>query len=246
MNTQVGPKSFELSELQLSEFHQKGFLLVNKGFSRLIPILMRFQVLPCETVRSFVEECDSLINLVYQEGLDIVKDFGCILEPFNSWFLENIPQGDDCEPLTKTLEGGCTELKPHTIHRQRISFFDSLAIKDAIINTLAPIAASVLPEGDLYLWNEQYIVKPPLEEAFTHGKNSDSTKFGWHQDREYLPRDFQSTPTLAIWIPLQPIYKNNGGLVFQPYPCGSKQQTLSSKLTILDFPINPSPQHPIV
>lgn len=41
--------------------------------------LTNLKVLSPETIQEFADECDELINLVYQEDRDIVKDFGCIL-----------------------------------------------------------------------------------------------------------------------------------------------------------------------
>jgi hypothetical protein len=78
-----------------------------------------------------------------------------------------------------------------------------------VCEQLASLAAALLPstksthdtlsdlDVPLYLFNEQYIVKPP--------RTPHTSAFVWHRDNEYMDETCQQVPTIACWIPLDDV-----------------------------------------
>ncbi|KAK9862300.1 hypothetical protein WJX84_011270 [Apatococcus fuscideae] len=58
-----------------------------------------------------------------------------------------------------------------------------------------------------YLYNDQYIVKPP---------RSGTSGFAWHFDSQWLPNDVELHPYISIWVALDDVDEANGCLHIWP------------------------------
>ncbi|KAJ1967329.1 hypothetical protein IWQ62_001930 [Dispira parvispora] len=168
-------------------------------------------------VALLVEECDSLVNHCAQDA-DLVEDFGCVMEPLNVGLVD-IAKCDQSR----------IKHDPVIYRRYRAQVSDDM-VPDILLDKMACLAAAVLPqERGIFLLNEQYIVKPPFQ--------GQETTFGWHQDGQYLPTDFQGEPTLACWVALDTVGFQNGSVVVDPYPespTGANTGIAPTLLTHLD------------
>ena len=83
---------------------------------------------------------------------------------------------------------------------------------------IGAIAAALLRSDDVRLFNDQYIVKPPIGS----GASLKSTCFEWHYDSQWCEGDDESrvqhTPYLSAWVALDDVNEENGTLRMLPYP----------------------------
>jgi ectoine hydroxylase-related dioxygenase (phytanoyl-CoA dioxygenase family) len=72
---------------------------------------------------------------------------------------------------------------------------------------------------EVYVLNEQYVVKPPISRKRSRdGRSNTATAFKWHRDADYLrqagiPRP---EPSISVWCALDDVNDRNGTLVFAP------------------------------
>ncbi|CAG8646275.1 1472_t:CDS:2 [Ambispora gerdemannii] len=173
-------------DLDIDKFYREGFLILENG---LTP-----KELDC-----LRNECDALVNHIYNIGLDILEDFGCVI-------------GNDVNPVQSKEK---YKSEKETYRRYRLQISDEYSV-DLILGKIARLAGRLLPstrndknDGGVYLFNEQFIVKPP--------RNS-RARFEWHQDSEYMDEKSRSVPSIACWIALDDMSKENGTLYIEPYP----------------------------
>ncbi|CAG8725442.1 8283_t:CDS:2, partial [Ambispora leptoticha] len=195
-------KEYRYEDMDIDKFYKEGFLILENG---LTP-----KELDC-----LRNECDVLINHIYNTGLDLLEDFGCT-EPLNCGYIEfngvNLAQSKEKYKSDK-----------ETYRRYRLQISGEYAV-DLILGKIARLAGKLLPStrnDGIYLFNEQFIVKPP--------RNS-RARFEWHQDSEYMDERSRSVPSIACWIALDDMSKENGTLYIEPYPIISNQT--------LNIPIN--------
>ncbi|KAK9842877.1 hypothetical protein WJX74_003801 [Apatococcus lobatus] len=67
--------------------------------------------------------------------------------------------------------------------------------------------ACALFGSQAYLYNDQYIVKPP---------RSHSSGFAWHHDSQWLPDNAAYYPYISIWVALDDVDEDNGCLHILP------------------------------
>ncbi|KAG9304938.1 hypothetical protein G9A89_003106 [Geosiphon pyriformis] len=145
-------------------------------------------------------ECDTLINHICDNGLEIVQDFGCVIEPLNSGFLD----------IDRTISRNRYKYYSDVYRKFRSQIVDCDQNVDLILRKLAKLSSKFLPHcNPVYLFNEQYIIKPP---------KCQQARFEWHQDSEYMNEKCRSIPSIACWIALDDMNKGNGTLHIDPYP----------------------------
>ncbi|KAJ3125675.1 hypothetical protein HK098_008335, partial [Nowakowskiella sp. JEL0407] len=77
-----------------------------------------------------------------------------------------------------------------------------------------------------FLFNEQFIIKPPLQET----EASDQTSFAWHYDSQYMNSASTDVPTVSCWVALDEMELDNGTLIVSPY-ANCEPWTITSKPT---------------
>ncbi|RKP36171.1 hypothetical protein BJ085DRAFT_37210 [Dimargaris cristalligena] len=156
------------------------------------------------------DDCDQLFNHCSLEK-DIVTDMGCIIEPFSSGLVDIEPH--DWELLKENSD----------IFRRIRADMGSECVPDILLDKMAKLAADFLPiSSEIYLLNEQYIIKPPYK--------GPGTQFAWHKDSEYLPSELWSEPTVSCWVALDDVHKDNGTLILDPYPTSTDHSGTSLSL----------------
>jgi ectoine hydroxylase-related dioxygenase (phytanoyl-CoA dioxygenase family) len=81
----------------------------------------------------------------------------------------------------------------------------SAAVERFLFSGLMARIARAALGGDIYLFNEQYVVK-----AAERGM-----KFGWHQDSGFIP--YAHRPYLTCWVALDDVTEANGTVYLLPY-----------------------------
>ncbi|KAI8345743.1 hypothetical protein B0O80DRAFT_471985 [Mortierella sp. GBAus27b] len=171
-------------------FHRDGFVIVQNA-------------LTSHELEVFRQEVDSLVNFIISEDMDIMKDYGGIIEPISCGYID--PPASQKYILSKrsysTLRNMVTE-EPNSV-------------VPVLLDKMPAMAQKLLPmeteDNPLCLFNEQYIVKTP---------NSASTSsFPWHWDSQYMdPLTREAFPIVSCWTALDDVNTSNGALLIEPYP----------------------------
>ncbi|KDO21328.1 hypothetical protein SPRG_13219 [Saprolegnia parasitica CBS 223.65] len=142
-------------------------------------------------------ECDDLYAATTPEA---IVELGCVLDPFATAHMTRSARTQRDAYMTmrrkqtrKTSEGNCIE---------------ALLFQD-LPQALAPLFSP--SEGDIYFFNEHYVVKPP----------ETNVEFRWHQDdAEQLGMCVHRSSIpwyLSAWVALDDITATNGALRFLPW-----------------------------
>ena len=79
--------------------------------------------------------------------------------------------------------------------------------------------------SDARLFNDQYIVKPPLSDPrrLERGTRPEKSAFPWHADSQWMDASDHATrrPYLSMWTALDDATEANGAVRVWPYPSGS-------------------------
>jgi ectoine hydroxylase-related dioxygenase (phytanoyl-CoA dioxygenase family) len=118
----------------------------------------------------------------------------------------------ECRRLVTERDAEMTRLGVDTLdlcHRGRRYFLHAYATSAAVrqflrSDLMVDIARAVLGQ-DVYLFNEQYVVKAPER----------GMPFAWHQDSGFIP--YPHRPYLTCWIPLDDVSDANGTVHVLPY-----------------------------
>jgi len=118
----------------------------------------------------------------------------------------------ECRRLVTERDAEMTRLGVDTLdlcHRGRRYFLHAYATSAAVrrflrSDLMVDIARAVLGQ-DVYLFNEQYVVKAPER----------GMPFAWHQDSGFIP--YPHRPYLTCWIPLDDVSEANGTVHVLPY-----------------------------
>lgn len=164
------------------------------------------------------------MNHVMMEGHDLVTDLGCIIEPLRCGFLD--------DPETSKYKMDASE---YSKIRNRIHW-NNLVVSsnpgcvtqpaEIILNKYGRAWASkFLLSENVYLLNEQYIIKPP--------NTSESTQFQWHRDSDYYDDDrHKDESTIACWTALDKVEEHNGTVEIIDFQ-GNKKVIYASPGSIL-------------
>ncbi|KAI9250581.1 hypothetical protein BDA99DRAFT_522886 [Phascolomyces articulosus] len=164
----------------IQQFRKGGYTIIRNALSP-------------EQIQLLIEEADTLINFVLDEGYDLATDIGCIIEPLTCGYLD---------------PSKSNKYKTNRLHYQlrRNSIIENSTVSTFVLETVAKWAATLLGNPkQVYLMNEQYIVKPP--------HSGDNSRFEWHQDSDYLGPQLQNQSTVACWIALDPVDEFNGTIM---------------------------------
>lgn len=93
-------------------------------------------------------------------------------------------------------------------------------LKQIAFGKVLSIVRELLPSKDVYLFNEQYVIKPP-----TTSDNVRGTAFRWHVDSEYMKEEWRENPYITCWIALDDMSKGTGTLYIDGYPADESIST---------------------
>lgn len=186
---------------------------------------------PTEIIVDLQRECNDVLvsngrENNFHNNDDIVKMKGCIFEPTNT-----IPSGFYQSKQYIDCRNKCVNKQNQLV--------SSFLLGDAMKNLLSQLTTSTDDSKNdtnknnsthnIYLINEQYIVKP---------SHSIRSSFVWHQDSQYLENECTNDDKkydsdnnndtnsnnsivkylyLSLWIPLDDIKTKNGSLYFLPF-----------------------------
>jgi ectoine hydroxylase-related dioxygenase (phytanoyl-CoA dioxygenase family) len=90
--------------------------------------------------------------------------------------------------------------------------------------------------NDLYLLNEQYILKPPCGNKTMRNGSDKTTAFQWHRDYDSLKDKCRNTlyPYVSVWIALNDMTLKNGCLFILPKHLEGNFNRVGGKLNIYD------------
>lgn len=195
-----------LSPEQLRKFHARGFLVLDG-------------VLPGTVLDALCTECGRLLRTYRRHNL-IEQGAGCILEPLGTLVTGTQIEGDS---LTRDD------------YLSMRSKFNGPGVGAELLfgSMLCNILQQLMGE-DLYLFNEQYIVKTP------HA--GEESKFVMHQDSQYVHglEQEQVPPYVSVWCALDDMNEENGCLYILPYPAPPEPPTTLRDDRLLRFA---SPDH---
>ncbi|CAO3665816.1 unnamed protein product [Rhizopus microsporus] len=85
---------------------------------------------------------------------------------------------------------------------------DHATVSGLLFDTYAIWASQLLNSKDIYLLNEQYIVKPPLSSSYS--------QFVWHRDSDYYhDTSIKNQMTVACWTALDDVNRVNGTVIVE-------------------------------
>ncbi|KAF9111521.1 hypothetical protein BGX27_004813 [Mortierella sp. AM989] len=187
MNSQHG---FGINEEVRRQFHRDGFVMIRNAITR-------------EDVEVLRREVDSLVNFLISENMDIMKDFGGVIEPISCGYID--------PPVSQM----------YILSKRSYSSLRNMVTEDP--DTVVPILFGKMPElaknflpattadNPMCLFNEQYIVKTP--------NSASSSSFEWHQDSQYMDISAQKAfPIVSCWTALDDVNITNGTLLIEPFP----------------------------
>ncbi|KAI9486252.1 MAG: hypothetical protein EXX96DRAFT_548293 [Benjaminiella poitrasii] len=169
-----------LTENNIKDFQEKGYTVLINALNE-------------DELRALHEEADLLSNHLMTEGYDIIHDLGCIVEPWT------------CSYLTFEDENYKTDCEEYQKLRDSILDWDNegALISKLILYKYGAWASQLMATEDVYLLNEQYIIKPPSVFG--------SSQFAWHRDSDYYEdKRHRQEPTVACWTALDDVNKLNG------------------------------------
>ncbi|KAI7829684.1 hypothetical protein BC939DRAFT_441474 [Gamsiella multidivaricata] len=172
------------------QFHRDGFLIVRNALDH-------------EEVEVFRREVDCLVNFLISENIDIMKDYGGVIEPISCGYID--PPVSQMYILSK---------RPYSALRNLVTE-DPDTVVPVLFGKMPALAKHLLPtdtsENPLCLFNEQYIVKTP--------KSASISSFAWHQDSQYMDSTAQTAyPIVSCWTALDDVNISNGTLLIEPFP----------------------------
>eukprot|EP01084_Bolivina_argentea_P257544 433937_1 len=152
------------------EFNKRGFIHLK-------------QVIPDDVIAAMQKECNHLLiaNASKYGDSSFIDNTGCIIEP------------------TFDVPNGLYLSSSYCEYRKKLKL-NKIVSKYIVGEYIKNILLKLTNSKQIFLLNEQYIVKP---------SNSENTKFVWHQDCNYL-----SEPHLyiSVWMPLDDITTENGSI----------------------------------
>ena len=213
----------------------------NKEQVNLIEILKRESL---DLFNTKKEEND-LIN-----GVDDSTISSCILEPMNGQYINNYNLNNEIKlnkyKYKKARLETSTSVTSDIVqkNKEQISnMYDKEAIIDSVLfnQKLKTILTRILGE-DIYLLNEQYIVKPPCNNNNNNNNNNNekTTAFQWHRDYDSLKHKCKKTmyPYVSVWIALNDMTLNNGCLFILPKYLEDEFKQKKNKLNIYNVTLN--------
>jgi len=125
---------------------------------------------------SLQEEANMLIHTLVSTDQDLIETYGCILEPMGRL-------------LTRPFDAATKK----SYCRTRNARWNP-AVTEFLFSSFYEMVSSLMGP-QVFLFNEQYIIKPP---------HSTSTAFNFHQDGEYL-EDAEDAFFVSCWINLDDV-----------------------------------------
>ncbi|KAG0289576.1 hypothetical protein BGZ96_006908 [Linnemannia gamsii] len=172
------------------QFHRDGFLVVPNA-------------LETEDVEILRREADCLINYLISENINIMTDYGGIIEPITCGYID--PPVSQMFILSKKSYSHVRDQVPEAPDSVLHILFEKVP---AMVNNFLP-EESV--DDPTCLFNEQYVVKTP--------DSAGISSFEWHQDSQYMNTSAQETfPVVSCWIALDNVNLKNGTLLVEPFP----------------------------
>ena len=92
----------------------------------------------------------------------------------------------------------------------------------------------------MYLLNEQYIIKPPLNDPINEAKNlqggEKNTAFQWHRDYDSLKDICRNSlyPYVSVWVALGNMNLHNGCLFVLPKDVESEFRSQKNSMNVYD------------
>ena len=153
------------------------------------------------------KECNQLL-IANMKNKVFIDNTGCIIE------------------ATHKLPNGLYLSSSYCQHRLQLKL--NKTVSEYIIGEYINKILKELTNSDqIFLFNEQYIVKP---------SNTKNTSFAWHQDCNYLS---QPHLYISVWIPLDSITSDNGSIFMVPFDnCLSLQSWKIPSLLLSDKDIH--------
>ncbi|ORZ17691.1 hypothetical protein BCR42DRAFT_490404 [Absidia repens] len=183
-----------LTSRHVEEFHCEGYTVLLNALSD-------------DELTMLHDEADELSNYMMNEGYDLVRDFGSIVEPLECGYLDPPKSNESYKTNLEAFSKRRDELTPGTARFLTTTagqWAGNLLYGDAHINWSRRRASQ-----PVYLLNEQYIIKPPKTKAVS--------EFAWHCDSDYYREvSLQNELTVACWIALDDVNENNGTLLVGP------------------------------
>ncbi|KAK3842684.1 MAG: hypothetical protein J3R72DRAFT_442180 [Linnemannia gamsii] len=172
------------------QFHRDGFLVVPNALDQKdVGILRR--------------EADNLINYLISSDINIMTDYGGIIEPITCGYID--------PPMSQMF---IMSKKSYSHVRHQVTEGGDTVI-DIIFEKVPAMVNNFLPQESedepTCLFNEQYIVKTP--------DSASISSFEWHQDAQYMDTGAQEKfPVVSCWIALDNVNLANGTLLVEPFP----------------------------
>ncbi|KAI9501072.1 hypothetical protein GGI25_003809 [Coemansia spiralis] len=172
----------QLTKDQIAFFHSNGYLIVP-------------DFLTPEQLAMYKAESEVLANHCYERG-DLVANWGCVVEPLGCGFVSD-------REITYETKTDCAQ---YINLRSQIS---PRELTQCTLNRFGSCAGQLMDsEDNVYLLNEQYIVKPPRTKA----------EFAWHQDVLYFSPKERTHVIVSVWTPLDDVCTDNGTVIVDPFP----------------------------
>mmetsp|Transcript_11071 Transcript_11071/g.17603 ORF Transcript_11071/g.17603 Transcript_11071/m.17603 type:complete len:236 (-) Transcript_11071:593-1300(-) len=164
--------------------------LVTTGFGVVVDFL------PASVLAVLEDECNAILSTINKSPTIATDEFGCVIEPIRKESRRDGADLSSVDDYVKERVRNCTSLKSGLSREIATWIFNDPKLQHL---------RQTIFGAESFLYNEQYIVKPP---------NSTESTFAWHRDSD---RARSEDAFVSFWIPLTDVSSGNGTLCFKEY-----------------------------
>ena len=220
--TAVSKVEFNCEKI-VDAFANKGYVVLNQFFSSRLTKLLAV-------------ECQALFS---QQQKISHNTTSCILEPMNNTCQTKLQTDQNNDVKVNQRKYRKARISRSPVHSKDINAVEDI-LSSVVFSESLKIVLQKLLGDDVYLLNEQYIIKPPLNDPINETKNSQggekNTAFQWHRDYDSLKDICRNSlyPYVSVWVALGNMNLHNGCLFVLPKDVESEFRSQKNSMNVYD------------
>ena len=206
-------------------FANKGYVVLNQFFSSRLTKLLAI-------------ECQALFSQ-RQKMTHKTAVSSCILEPMNNTCETKLQTDQNNDVKVNQRKYSEARISRSPVHSKDINAVEDILNRVVFSESLKIVLQKLLGD-DVYLLNEQYIIKPPLNDPINEAKNlqggEKNTAFQWHRDYDSLKDVCRNSlyPYVSVWVALGNMTHHNGCLFILPKDVENEFRSQKNSMNVYD------------
>ena len=206
-------------------FANKGYVVLNQFFSSRLTKLLAI-------------ECQALFSQ-RQKMSHKTAVSSCILEPMNNTCETKLQTDQNNDVKVNQRKYSEARISRSPVHSKDINAVEDILNRVVFSESLKIVLQKLLGD-DVYLLNEQYIIKPPLNDPINEAKNlqggEKNTAFQWHRDYDSLKDICRNSlyPYVSVWVALGNMTHHNGCLFILPKDVENEFRSQKNSMNVYD------------